>query len=260
MTERKDVQGTRAAKPEIRPEIRIVAPNAKPVAPVPAVPVPAAPMRPSYTSTHGGAAAPARFQNQPMTPLEPAKPAKPSVVALPKPSVAAAPKPGVVATPKPSVAAAPKPIPVATPISAAPISAAPISAAPIGIPVPDMGGEALMAGYLGLSEAAGDGFRAAAEAGAILVKGAEKLGREMAAFADQALEAQAEAVHGLAHCSSLEALIEAQSSLAKASLGRFVAQTEKLSELTFAIARESFAPLGARMDAAAERLIRTIAP
>jgi hypothetical protein len=123
-----------------------------------------------------------------------------------------------------------------------------------------MGGEALMAGYLGLSEAAGDGFRAAAEAGAILVKGAEKLGREMAAFADQAMEAQAEAVHGLAHCSSLEALIEAQSSLAKASLGRFVAQTEKLSELTFAIARESFAPLGARMDAAAERLIRTITP
>jgi len=117
-------------------------------------------------------------------------------------------------------------------------------------------GEALVS----LSEAASDGFRAAAEAGEMFMKNAEKLGKEWTAFADGELEAGARAVRDLSTCRSVEALVAMQSVLAKARLGRIAAHTEKMQQLSLSIAKESFAPIEARFDAAAKRFLRTLTP
>ncbi len=217
---------------ERKDDPRKAASAVKPVAPLP----PSAP-RAVFSANMGGAAAPARLQPARVGEDSAARPAAVTVLKSEGPAKA-----------KPAKAK-----------SKAKAKRAAAKAAPgIGAWGGNMDGTALIEGYKSLTDAASDGWRAAAEAGERLMKNAEKVGKEMTAFADGELEAQAAAVRDLSGCRSFDALVAKQSGLAKAGLGRLAAHTEKMQRLSLDLARQSFAPLEAEFDKAAARIISTL--
>lgn len=228
---------------------------AAPAAGRPAMPAPPSAPRAVFSATHGGAAAashirPAREASAPVAEDKAAKaPVRSASVTPLKTAGAAAPAkevPVTVKTSKPKAKAKPK------------AKRSTAAKTPFGVQpwAGRVNGDALVS----LSEAASDGFRAAAEAGELFMKNAEKLSKEWTAFADGEIEAGARAVRDLTGCRSIEALVVMQSGLAKDRLGRLAAHAEKMHRLSLAIAKESFAPLEERFDAATKRFIRTLAP
>lgn len=224
---------------ERKDDLRKTGPAAvKPVAPTPSGP------RTVYSATMGGAAAPTR--------LQPARVGEDSAV---KP----APQRAAVTALKAARPASAKAKPAkAKAKSKAKAKGAGKAAPGLGAWGENVGGAALLDGYRSLTEAASDGWRAAAEAGERLMKNAEKVGKVMTAFADGELEAQAAAVRDLSGCRSFEALVAKQSGVAKAGLGRLAAHTEKMQRLSLDLARESLAPLEAQFDETTARIIRTL--
>lgn len=221
-------------------------------APAAVKPVTPAPPRAVFSSNMGGAAAAARLQparvgeDKPAGP--PARPAPVTQLKARPPAPAKAKPAKAKSKTKPKAKAKAKRAPSKSPLPVMPAWG------------PGLGGAALMDGYQSLTEAAGEGWRAATEASERLMKNAEKVGKEMTAFADEEFEAQAAAVRDLSKCRNFESLVQTQSALAKARLGRLTAHTERMQRMSLALARESFAPLEAQFDKTATRFIRKVSP
>ena len=85
----------------------------------------------------------------------------------------------------------------------------------------------------------------------IATKAAESMGAEIAAFSKKAYQDSMAAAQELTACKSLTEFVEKQAEFGKISIEGFVAEATKLNEMYAAAAREAFAPLNARLTAAA---------
>lgn len=174
-------------------------------------------------------------------------------------AIAAAPKPSepVAATPKPSAPAEAKAAKPAKPLQALAKSPAfnPLAINPW---IKGFGAKGWMAAYP-KATVYGDGMRAAFEAGAILFRGVDRLAQELVAFAGEQMASSVAAAEEFGNCRSFEALIARQSSFARANFDRVAAAADKLTQMSVALAEEVCEPISDEVDAAANRIIETLA-
>lgn len=104
-----------------------------------------------------------------------------------------------------------------------------------------------------------DGMRAAFEAGAILFRGVDRLAQAIVAFAGEQMASSAAAAEEFGNCRSFEALVARQSSFARANFDRATAAADKLTQMSVALAEEVCEPFADEVDAAANRIIETLA-
>ena len=96
-----------------------------------------------------------------------------------------------------------------------------------------------------------DNAEAVVTSSKIATKAAESMGVESDAFSKKAYQDSMAAAQGLTACKSLTEFVEKQAEFGKISIEGFVAEATKLNEMYAAAAREAFAPLNARLTAAA---------
>ena len=86
----------------------------------------------------------------------------------------------------------------------------------------------------------------------IAAKAAETMGAEIAAYSKKAYEDSLAAAKELTSCKSVSDFFEKQTAFSKTSIEGFVAEATKLNDMYTAAAKETFAPLNARITAAVE--------
>jgi phasin family protein len=86
----------------------------------------------------------------------------------------------------------------------------------------------------------------------IATKAAETMGAEIAAYSKKAYEDSMAAAKELTSCKSVSDFFEKQTEISKTSIEGFVAEATKLNDMYAAAAKETFAPLNARITAAVE--------
>jgi phasin family protein len=92
----------------------------------------------------------------------------------------------------------------------------------------------------------------------IWAAGVQDLSKQVAASAQAQVDQTMATLKALAGAKSLKEAIELQSSLARASVEKAVAETGKLTDASFKLAEQALAPLTARISLAAERFGRAV--
>jgi phasin family protein len=121
------------------------------------------------------------------------------------------------------------------------------------------GSAQLFKAYDELSELGQGNFAAVVAANQALAKGAEEISKEIFGIAQASFENAASAAKAFLGAKTLQDVIELNNSVAKSSLESFLANSAKLSEMTFKVTSEAAEPLKARVDAAIEKLAKPIA-
>lgn len=93
----------------------------------------------------------------------------------------------------------------------------------------------------------------------IFAKGAEVIGKEVAAFAQAAVEANMATAKKMFTVKNVQDLMDLQGSWAKANFDSLVSETTKLQDMSVKMANESTAPINARVNAAVEKISKPIA-
>ncbi len=91
------------------------------------------------------------------------------------------------------------------------------------------------------------------------VSGVQDLSRQAAAMVQGLTEQALEGAKAFSNVRSLKEAAEIQANLTRATFERAVSETTKLQEAALKVAEQSFAPLSARITAAAEKVSRPIA-
>ncbi len=99
-------------------------------------------------------------------------------------------------------------------------------------------------------------LEALAKSSQIWAAGVQDLGKQLAASAQAQVDQTMATWKALASAKSLKEAMELQSSLARASVEKAVAETGKLTDASIKLAEQAFAPLTARISLAAERFGR----
>lgn len=92
----------------------------------------------------------------------------------------------------------------------------------------------------------------------IWAAGVQDIGKQVAASAQAQVDQTMATLKALATAKSLKEAIELQSSLARASVEKAVAETGKLTDASMKLAEQTLAPLTARVSLAAERFGRAV--
>ena len=164
---------------------------------------------------------------------------------------AAAPNPQI--TPKVAVAPPVTAKPISQPVSvSAPM---PKSAVP-EIVIKAISSTAPWEGYRKFAVVSG--IEAAAEAGAIWIRGLERLQDELAAMALAHMAASGAAAKELAACATFEDLMTTQVLLTRANFDRFSAATAKISQISVTVAKDSLAPISEGLVASTDHLIESL--
>ncbi|AWK86459.1 phasin family protein [Azospirillum thermophilum] len=90
-------------------------------------------------------------------------------------------------------------------------------------------------------------------------KGAEDLGREVAAYTQASLDKSITTGKALLAAKTLQEVVELQNSYAKSSFDAMVAEATRLQEMSVKVANAAFAPLNARLNVAVEKLSKPLA-
>jgi len=117
----------------------------------------------------------------------------------------------------------------------------------------------LFKGYGNLADLNRDNIAAVIAANTALREGIEEIGKEVMGYARTSLESAAEAATALLAAKTLEDVLELQANYTKASLERLVTRTTKLSEMGVKLANETLAPLGSRVEATIQKLVKPAA-
>jgi phasin family protein len=117
----------------------------------------------------------------------------------------------------------------------------------------------MFVGYGGLADLGRDNIAAVIAANAALREGIEEIGKEVMGYARTSFESAAEAATALLGAKTFEDVLELNSAYAKASLERLVTRTTKLSEMGVKLANETLAPLGGRVEATIQKLVKPLA-
>lgn len=107
-----------------------------------------------------------------------------------------------------------------------------------------------------LADLGRDNFAAMTKANLALSEGLQAIGHEILAYATSSFESASQTATALLGAKTLDEVIQLHSELAKAALGTLVERSAKLSEMGVALASETFAPLGGRVEATLTKLTR----
>ena len=102
-------------------------------------------------------------------------------------------------------------------------------------------------------------FEAFAKAGQIWATGVQDLGKQMAATAQAQMDQTVATFKALAGVKSFKEAVDLQSSLARATVEKAVAETGKLTDASLKLAEQTMAPLTARVTLAVEKFGRPVA-
>ncbi|QQP91110.1 phasin family protein [Skermanella sp. TT6] len=97
------------------------------------------------------------------------------------------------------------------------------------------------------------------QAGTVLAKGFEELGKRALAYSQSSLESGAAAGKAAMSVKTVRDLVDLQSSYTKSTLDTALAESAKLSELSVKVANEAFQPINARLNATIEKLGKPLA-
>ncbi|UEM01986.1 phasin family protein [Skermanella rosea] len=97
------------------------------------------------------------------------------------------------------------------------------------------------------------------QAGTVLAKGFEELGKRALAYSQSSLESGAAASKAAMSVKTVRDLVDLQSSYTKSTLDTALAESAKLSELSVKVANEAFQPINARLNATIEKLGKPLA-
>lgn len=93
----------------------------------------------------------------------------------------------------------------------------------------------------------------------VLAKGAEVIGKEVAAFTQASVENSMAAAKKMFAVKSPQEFFDLQGKFAKESFDIMLSETTKLQDMSMKIASESSAPINARVNAAVEKISKPIA-
>lgn len=116
--------------------------------------------------------------------------------------------------------------------------------------------------FRGIDELSGynkDNVEAVLQAGAIVARGWETIGRHWFAFAQSSVDQSMSAARSILAAKTLRDVVDLQSDFAKSRLDSLVAESTKLSELALKVANEAFTPLNARLNATVEKMQKPLA-
>jgi hypothetical protein len=99
-----------------------------------------------------------------------------------------------------------------------------------------------------------DTFAAVTKSNLALSEGLQAIGHEILAYATSSLESASQTATALLGAKTLDEVIQLNSDLARSALGTLVERSAKLSEMGVALASETFAPLGGRVEATLHKL------
>jgi phasin family protein len=118
----------------------------------------------------------------------------------------------------------------------------------------EAGATRLFTAYDQFSELGQGNLEAVVAANQALAKGAEEISKEIFGIAQASFENAASTAKAFLSAKTLQDVIELNNAAAKDTLDAFLANSAKLSELTFKVTSEAALPLKARVDAAIEKL------
>lgn len=101
-------------------------------------------------------------------------------------------------------------------------------------------------------------YEALVKSSQIWAAGVQDLGKQVAASAQAQVDQTLATLKAFAGVKSLKEAIELQSSLARSSVEKAVAETGKLTDASLKLAEQTLAPITARVSLAAERFGRTV--
>lgn len=102
-------------------------------------------------------------------------------------------------------------------------------------------------------------FDAMVVSGNVVAKGFEIVSKEVAAYAQKSAEANIAAAKRLSSVKNVQEAIDLQTSWAKESFDSFMAESAKLQDLSMKVANEAGAPINERINAAVEKLTKSVA-
>jgi phasin family protein len=102
-------------------------------------------------------------------------------------------------------------------------------------------------------------FEAVVESSNIFAKGAEVIGKEVAAFAQASVETNMATAKKLFTAKNVQELLDLQGKWAKQSFDNLLSETTKLQDMSMKVATESSAPISARVNAAVEKISKPLA-
>lgn len=114
-------------------------------------------------------------------------------------------------------------------------------------------------GYDEMADFGKETFEAVVASSNIFAKGAEVIGKEVAAFAQASVESNMATAKQLFMIKNPQELFDLQGKWAKDSFDTLLSETTKLQDMSMKIATESSAPINARVNAAVEKMTKPIA-
>ena len=100
---------------------------------------------------------------------------------------------------------------------------------------------------------------ACVRSGAVFAQGVESMGKELMSFAQSAVEANVATAKALFGVTTVRELIDLQTEFQRSRFDSLVAESAKLTELSMALANDTFEPIQARLNANVEKLLKPIA-
>lgn len=94
------------------------------------------------------------------------------------------------------------------------------------------------------------------QANKLFTSGIESLSKEVVSLAQSSLESSTAATKAMFAAKTLKDVVELQADFAKTSFEKMVANSTKLGEMTVKLATDSAAPIGARVTAASEKVMK----
>lgn len=100
-----------------------------------------------------------------------------------------------------------------------------------------------------------DALDAVVQSGTIVAKGYEAIGKEMMSFTKSTLEANAAVTKALFGVKNLREAFDVQSEYTRDSFDKAMAESAKLTEMSFNVAKEAFEPIQTRVNTAVETVM-----
>lgn len=116
----------------------------------------------------------------------------------------------------------------------------------------------MLNGYKDLASLNRDNIEAVMQSGAIVANGVEALGKELVAFAQHSIQSNIATANAMFGARSLREVIELQNEFARSRFDSVLAESAKLTDLSFKVANEAFAPLRARFNETVEKVVRPV--
>lgn len=104
-----------------------------------------------------------------------------------------------------------------------------------------------------------DAFDAVVQSSTIVAKGYEAIGKEVMSFTQIAVEANVAATKALFGVKNLREALDLQAEYTRASMDKALAESAKLSEMSFNVAKDAFEPIQTRVNTAVESVMKRAA-